>query len=200
MIILERYFNINEDKHSIKCKVYFERNDNIKNIILFCHGFGGNKDNNAASNFAQKTLKKHRDTVIVTFNWPSHGDDVKKKIRLEDCDDYLTIVIKYIKERWKTDNVYCYGTSFGGYCSLKYIKEHENPFKKIALRCPAVCMHDVLMHSIMSKDEWEKIERGKDVLAGFDKNITVDSTFMNQLKEKLLDKFEANIFRELRQN
>ncbi|MCF0105617.1 MAG: alpha/beta fold hydrolase [Holdemanella sp.] len=187
---MERYFNINEAKHSIKCKLYAERFNDIHSVIIFCHGFGGHKDNNAAYNFAQKTIKKHKDIVLITFNWPCHGDDVKKKLRLEDCDMYLHFVLKYVQEIWKDVNVYCYGTSFGGYLTLKYIKEHGNPFKKIALRSPAVCMYDVLKNRILSNDDWDRLQGNKEVSAGFDKKIFIDKQYVEQLKHNDITQYD----------
>ena len=96
---------------------------------------------------AEKLISK-RDALVVVFNWPSHGDDVKKKLVLEDCNTYLDLVIREVKTRYQVDRLFAYATSFGGYLVLKYISEHANPFEKIALRCPAVDMYHVLVSSI----------------------------------------------------
>ena len=65
---------------------------------------------------------------------------------------------------------------------LKYISEHGNPFQKIALRCPAVNMYDVLTNTIMQNDEYDRIMKGKDVLVGFDRKITITRSFLEDLK------------------
>ena len=87
-----------------------------------------------------------------------------------------------MKARYGANELYAYATSFGGYLVLKYISEHGNPFKKIVLRCPAVDMYDVLTRSIMKSDEFDRIEKGKDVLVGFDRKIVVTKSLLEALK------------------
>ena len=181
---MQRYFEINENRHNIRCKIYCGDYRNIQKIVLFCHGFGGHKDNGAAQKFAEHMLAKNKDTALVTFNWPAHGDDVKKRLCLEDCSAYLDWIIRYLKEKYNPQALYAYATSFGGYLSLKYIAENGNPFQKIALRCPAVNMFDVLTQAIMSADEWEKLQKGKDILVGFDRKVLITPQFLKELQEK----------------
>ncbi len=181
---MERYFEINERGHNIRCKLYCNDPRDIRKIVVFGHGFGGHKDNGAAKTFALRMLSKYRDTALVTFNWPSHGDDVKKKICLTDCSDYLELVVAHLKQKYRTEELYSYATSFGGYLTLKYISEQGNPFRKIALRCPAVNMYDVLTRAIMASDELEKLHRGKEVPVGFDRKILVTPQFLEELREK----------------
>jgi len=177
-----KYYDVNAPGHSIRCKLFGNEGCPAEKAIIVCTGFAGHKDNSAAVTFAEKVLSKHKNVIVVVFNWPAHGDDVKKKLTLEDCDTYLTLVIDDIKTRRGIQDIYAYATSFGGYLTLKYISEHENPFRKIALRCPAVDMYDVLTRSIMKNDEFDRIARGKDVLVGFDRKITVTRAFLDELK------------------
>ena len=158
--------------------------------MIFCHGFGGHKDNGAAEKFALKMLSKHKATAMITFNWPSHGDDVKKKLCLEDCDAYLTHVIAWLQGKYQPEALYCYATSFGGYLTLKYIREHGNPFRRIALRCPAVNMYDVLTKAIMSSDELDRLRAKKEIPVGFDRKIPVTLSFLEELKEKDIRKLD----------
>ena len=179
---MHRYFEINEGGHNIRCKLYCQDPKSIRRMVLFCHGFGGHKDNGAAEKFAERMLTKHKGTAMVTFNWPSHGDDVKKKLSLADCDTYLTLVIDHLGQKYQPESLNCYATSFGGYLTLKYISEHGNPFRRIALRCPAVNMYDVLTGSIMASGDLEKLRKGKDVLVGFDRKILVGLPFLEELQ------------------
>lgn len=179
---MERYFEINESNQNIQCKLYYDKIPKIKKIVVFCHGFAGHKDNGAAEKFAAKVLSKYKGIAVLTFNLPCHGDDVKKKLILQDSTTYLGIVIDYVRNQYNTKDIYAYATSFGGYLVLKYIIESGNPFTKIALRCPAVNMYDVLTNTIMKADEYEKIQRGKSVLVGFDRKIEVDLPFLKDLQ------------------
>ena len=158
---MHRYFEINEGGHNIRCKIYCQDLNSIRRGVVFCHGFGGHKDNGAAEKFANRLISKYKGTALVTFNWPSHGDDVKKKLCLEDCDAYLAHVIAWLQGKYQPEALYCYATSFGGYLTLKYIQDQGNPFRKIALRCPAVNMYDVLTQTIVSSDALDQLCKGK---------------------------------------
>ena len=179
---MHKNYEINAMGNNIRCKVYYEEKAAAKNAVIFCTGFAGHKDNMAAKVFSEKLLSKYSDTVVVVFNWPAHGDDVKKKLDLKDCDNYLNLVTEDVKSRFGVEKLYVYSTSFGGYLVLKYISEHGNPFQKIALRCPAVDMYDVLTSAIMKNDELDRIEKGKDVQVGFDRKIIVTRALLDEIR------------------
>lgn len=177
-----RYFEINERGHNVRCKLYFTDLNNIHRGVVFCHGFGGHKDNGAAEKFAERMLSEYEDIAMVTFNWPGHGDDEKKEICLADCDTYLKLVLEYVRGKLGAEDVYGYATSFGGYLMLKYIAEHGNPFRKVGMRCPAVNMYDVLTTAIMSSEELNKLKKGEKVPVGFDRKIMVTPSFLEELR------------------
>jgi len=181
--MIYKYFDINEQGHSIKCKIYLGDNKSPDRIVLFLHGFGGHKDNKAAEKFAERMISKYKSTALVTYNHPSHGDDVKKRLTLADCDSYLGIVTDYIKRTYSPSALHIYATSFGGYLCLKYISEHGNPFDKIALRCPAVNMYDSFVHRVMKSGEMELLEKGRDVNIGFDRKVTVNKDFLDSVEK-----------------
>lgn len=115
---------------------------------------------------------------------------------LQDCMTYIEIVIDYIHSELNTNAVYSYATSFGGYLVLKYISEHENPFVKIALRCPAVNMADVLTSTIMKSDELEMLIKEKNVQVGFDRKIEINRQFLTDLEEADIQKMDYLDFAE----
>lgn len=180
---MERYFEINGRGHNIRCKLYCAELKNIRRMVVFCHGFGGHKDNTAAAKFADRMLTKVKGMALVTFNLPCHGDDVKKKLSLEECGEYLDLVVAFLREKYANAELYAYATSFGGYLLLKYLAQRGNPFRKIALRCPAVNMHRVLTERIMESDELERLQRGKEIRVGFDRKIPVTAKFLQELQE-----------------
>jgi len=179
---MNKYFEINENKHNIRCKIYYNTLPEIKKVIVFYHGFAGHKDNKLAQRFAERVLTKYKGIAVITFNWPCHGDDVKKKMLLEDCNTYIEMVNDYITSQLKATEIYAYATSFGAYNILKYIKEKGNPFEKIALRCPAVNMYDVLMNAVMREGERDLIEKGKNAIVGFDRKIEINPQFIADIK------------------
>ena len=174
-------YTVSRGGYNVSCKLYYEDRKAIRSVVLFGHGFGGHKDNKAAEKFAQRALDKLR-MATVTFNWPCHGDDVRKKLRLSDCDGYLTAVIEDIQERYTDPALYAYATSFGAFLFLKYISEHGSPFVKMAFRCPAVDMYRVLTGSIVSPEELERLEKGKEVPVGFDRKVALDKAYLDEIK------------------
>lgn len=178
-----KYYEINQGGFNIRCKLYFEKGESVHYTVITGHGFGGHKDNKAVERFAEHVLKKHKDAAIIAFNWPCHGDDVKKKLTLDDCGAYLSLVIRDAREKFPEAALYGYATSFGGYLFLKYIHDHGSPFEKTALRCPAVWMYDVLTRTIMKNDEMDRLMKGKDVPVGFDRKIMVSQVFLEELRE-----------------
>ena len=178
-----KYYEIGGEGHNVRCKVYFTDRPAAEKAVIFCTGFAGHRDNNAAGGFAEKLLSKRKDTAVIVFNWPAHGDDVKKKPSLSDGMTYLDMVTADAEARFGAQELYCYATSFGGYLVLKYVSERDDPFLKIALRCPAVDMYGVLTTAIMKSDEADRLMKGKDVQTGFDRKITVTRAFLDELKE-----------------
>lgn len=179
---MEKYFDINKNGSNIRCKQYFLKGEVIKTCVIYGHGFAGHKETKAAERFAELVQKKHRDAAVITFDWPCHGKDVKKKLTLGDCLAYLETVIADCAERFPESNLYGYATSFGGYLFLKYIHDHGSPFRKTALRCPAVNMYEILTEAIMKNDETDKLRKGKDVPIGFDRKVMVNQNFLEELR------------------
>lgn len=179
---MERYFEINGGGHNIRCKLYCQDPRAVGRAVVFCHGFGGHKDNSAAEKLAQRLLSKYKNVGLITFNWPCHGDDVKKKLTISDCMTYLDMVTAYARETLGAE-LYCNATSFGGYLTLLYLTSRGNPFRKIVLRCPAVPMYDVLTRAIVDEKALEQLRRGRDALVGFDRKVPVSPAFLEELRE-----------------
>ena len=179
---MEKYYTVNAEGCSIRCKLYAGELP-PERVILYGHGFGGHKDNKAAEHFALRLLEKNRRAALVCFDWPCHGEDVRKVLRLEDCDRYLRLVLEDIHSRFAPVRLDAYATSFGGYLFLKWISEHGSPFARIALRCPAVCMYKVLCTAVLTEENLRLLERGKSVPAGFDRKIAVDRVFLESLRD-----------------
>ena len=156
-----KYYCVNQEGHSISCKLYYNNVRDIQHVVVFGHGFGGHKDNKAAERFAEVLLSKKKRAAVLTFNWPCHGDDVKKKLRLEDCMTYIRLIAADVTDQYRPETVNIYATSFGGYLFLKYIAENGNPFRKIALRCPAINMYESMTAKIMRQRSRKAFGKGK---------------------------------------
>ena len=172
---------VSRNGYNVSCKLYYEDKKAIRGVVLFGHGFGGHKDNKAAEKFAERALDKLK-LCTVTFNWPCHGDDVRKKLRLGDCDGYIAAVIEDIRARYGDPALYGYATSFGGYLFLKYTSDHGSPFRRMALRCPAVDLYRIQTEKIMTPEELLRIEKGKETAVGFDRKVALDREYLDQIK------------------
>lgn len=172
---------VSRNGYNVSAKLYQEEKKDVKGVVLFGHGFGGHKDNKAAERFAQRSLDKlHMATVC--FNWPCHGDDVRKKLRLEDCDGYLAAMIADVRDRFDAPALYGYATSFGAFLFLKYILDHGSPFRRMALRSPAVDLYRIQTERIMTPEELDRVEKGKEVAVGFDRKVAMDREFLQEIR------------------
>lgn len=189
-----KYFEINKDGHNIKCKRYYADRSNVRNVVLYGHGFAGHKDNRAAERFAGKAIAKNKELTVVVFDLPAHGSDIKKNLRIEDCREYIRTVIDYIKEQYRESRLFSYATSFGGYLVLDFLRTRRNPFTKLALRSPAVNMYEIMMNTILTSDDIERLSKGKQVLTGFDRKIRIDQTFIGELQINDIQKYDFTDF------
>ena len=187
---MHKRFMIHEEPYNIPCLLYSGGGSAFDWIVLCCHGFAGHKGNGAMKRFADYILDKHESLAVLCFDWPCHGKDTREKLRLEDCLTYLDLVIRYAKTELAAKDLYLYATSFGGYLTLLYIAEHGNPFQKLALRCPAVNMYEVLASGIMTEEDKMLLSEGKSVLIGFDRKIAVDSDFLASLQAADISKLD----------
>lgn len=180
---MEKYITINQNGASIRSKLYCTDMKSIRSVIVFGHGFSGHKDTRAAEKMAARIQKRRPDAALITFDWPCHGEDASNKLRLSDCDKYLGQVIAYLNARFRPEALYACATSFGGYLFLRYIAENGCPFRKVALRCPAVNMYDSMTARIMKDGDLDLIKKGKPALVGFDRKVKITRDFLSELKE-----------------
>jgi uncharacterized protein len=187
---MEKFFEINKNKHNIRCKLYFNKGERIEKAVLFCHGFAGHKNNKSAEKFADRVLSKYKGIAVIMFNMPCHDDDVKKKLMLQDCMEYISLTVDYIKTELHASEIYCYAVSMGGYLVLKYIHDNDNPFKKIVLRSPAVNIAESLKQNVIKHDELDALQRGKSVKIGFDRKVEINNQFLTDLEEADIRKYD----------
>lgn len=63
-----------------------------------------------------------------------------------------------------------------------YLTENgDNPFKRIAFRCPAIKMYDSIAAGVTPED-WDKLRKGKEILRGFDRKIKLTEDFFDDLR------------------
>ncbi|SFG20253.1 alpha/beta hydrolase family protein [Oribacterium sp. WCC10] len=187
---MEKYFDINEQSLSIRCKIYFDKDPHdLKHIVLATYGFGGNKDNKAIEKFAERITTKYKGYGVVCFDWPCHGKDARNKLIPEECLLYMKLVTEHIKNELHAEDIYNYSSSFGAYVTLRYLHEYGNPFKKIAFRCPAIRMYDSMTAHI-TDDDWTILNKGKEILRGYDRKIKISKEFLQDLHDNDVSSYD----------
>lgn len=181
--MIEKYFNINEEHLSVRCKLYAQDNARaFSHVAVATYGFGGNKDNHAVQKFAERLTAKYKGYAVLTFDWPAHGTDGRKRLSIPESMEYLTLAVTYAKEQLGADHLYYYGTSYGGYVGLRYVAEVGDPFDRIVLRCPGIDLYRIMTENL-TDDELHKISRGKKVLVGYARKSEIDQEFLDDLRE-----------------
>ena len=182
---MEKHFDINRGGFSIRSKLIINNNDkstrSFDDVVIVTHGFGSNKETAGTLHFGEHLTSKYKGFAVIAFDWPCHGMDARKKLTVEECLTYLTLVVEYAKEELGAKRVYNYSSSFGGYLTLRYLIEVGNQFTKIALRCPAIHMYQSMM-SYLSEEDKAKLQKGKEISVGFERKMKVDRSFFDDLK------------------
>lgn len=182
---MEKHFDINRGGYSIRSRLIVNDSDKstrtFDDVVIVTHGFGSSKETAGTLHFGEHLTSKYKGFAVIAFDWPCHGMDARKKLTIEECLTYLTLVTEYAREEMKAKRIYNYSSSFGGYLTLRYLIEKGNPFTKIALRCPAVCMYQSMMSCLMEDDK-NKLRKGKEISIGFERKMKVDKAFFEDLK------------------
>lgn len=182
---MEKHFDINRGGYSIRSRLIVNDSDKstrtFDDVVIVTHGFGSSKETAGTLHFGEHLTSKYKGFAVIAFDWPCHGMDARKKLTIEECLTYLTLVTEYAREEMKAKRIYNYSSSFGGYLTLRYLIERGNPFTKIALRCPAVCMYQSMM-SCLTEDDKNKLRKGKEISIGFERKMKVDKAFFEDLK------------------
>lgn len=188
---MHKYFDINEQGFSIRCKLYYNKDlHNLSNIVIATYGFGGNKDNKAVEKFADRITTKFKGYGVVCFDWPCHGMDARNKLILDECSLYLEQVLNYVKNELKAEKIFNYSSSFGSYVTLRYINEKgSNPFTKTAFRCSAIRMYEAMVKNV-TEDDWIKLNKGKEILRGHDRKIKITKEFLEDLKANDVSRYD----------
>lgn len=157
----EKYFDIVGSGYSVKCKLYCADANSIKKLLSPATASAAARRTRRAKRVAERMLPVHKDAALLSFDWPCHGEDVKPRFTLADCDTYLTAVLEYARERFAPESISFNGTSFGGYAVLKYMHEHGSPFDSVVLRCPAVNLHEIFTGLYLTENDLDKLRPGE---------------------------------------
>ena len=108
----------------------------VRNVVIACHGFGSDRNGETIRALAEG----NPNTVIVSFDWPGHGNS-DEKLLIKNCLENYELVHDYVIRRFPKANLYLFGSSFGAYMTLQALKEHpEYDAQKAFFKSPAITM------------------------------------------------------------
>ena len=127
--------------------------NNMKSIVIYCHGFGDNKDRI----YQHDKILNDNNIGIISFDLPCHGEDDTPydKFNLYNCINYLKEIVNYSK-KYNVD-IYSIGSSFGGYVLLEYIRRY-NDISKVFLKFPAVNFYECIKRKLNIDDNFNNKE------------------------------------------
>jgi len=127
--------------------------NNMKSIVIYCHGFGDNKDRI----YQHDKILNDNNIGIISFDLPCHGeDDTDYNIfNLDICLSYLKEIVNYVK-KYNVD-IYSIGSSFGGYILLEYIRRYDD-ISKVFLKFPAVNFYECTKRKLKLDDNFNDKE------------------------------------------
>lgn len=163
-----------------------------ENIIIACHGFGGDKESSAITLLADKI--KNDKIGVITFDFPGHGKSEVEadELTLNNCISDLETVEEYARNEFKNAKIGVFATSFGAYITLLKINKNGHRYNSIVLRAPAICMDEILKNAILKETIENYKEKGYAIL-GYDRQMEVPYKYYEELlNNKLFDIYNVN--------
>lgn len=114
-------------------------------VIIVCHGFDSSKSGSTI-----KYLQDNLDYTIVSFDFPSHGES-DEELLLENCLDDLSIVDNYVRNNFH-GHISLFGSSFGAFVILNYLKNNNYFYKSIVLKSVAIKMDKVFSDVLLDEN------------------------------------------------
>ena len=185
MIRLEININSSKNNYKISCYEFLPENvDNvdIKNVIIACHGFCGDKDSSVIQELAN-SLEKYN-YCVITLDFPGHGKSETdgEYFTLENCVNDFNDVEKYVMDNFKNAEIGLFASSYGAYVVLEKLRNSSNVYNKIVFRCPAINMQKTFEDSILKENKDIFIKQGE-LLVGFRRMLNVKLKFYDELKK-----------------
>ena len=169
---------------------YFSIPDNVRKIVIYCHGFGESKER----------INQHFEILnsngigIVSFDFPCHGEDqsLDSDFNLTNSLDYLYKVIESVKEY--NVPISLMGSSFGGYIALSYINRFKVKFYKVFLKFPAVNFFECMTRKLGIDIDYFNDHEFYTFLNGRNYSRDAFIEFMNDDLMNSFDKCDNDIF------
>ncbi len=179
--MVEKLIEINSKEYQISTKIYLpEENVQLKEMIIACHGFAGDKESSAIKMLAEEMIKNG--IGVICFDFPGHGESNAdgSKLTIDNCMQDINTVENYIKQEYDNLPISIFATSFGAYIALINIARNNKKYKNIILRSPAIRMANIYRYNLLREPEEEYKNRGYTKL-GFERELIIPYSFMQEL-------------------
>ena len=157
----------------------------MKSIVIYCHGFGENKDRIRQHN----EILNSNNIGIISFDFPCHGDDKSDntQFNLTNSIKYLNEVINYSKKF--NVPISLMGASFGGYIILSRINIVDERIDKVFLKYPAVNFYECTKRKLKIDLDCFNSHENYEFLNG--RKMYKDA-FVEFMKNNLMNKFDKH--------
>lgn len=107
---------IQSSNYKISAKSYIPKN--MKEIVIACHGFAGDKESSAILALANELAKEK--IGVICFDLPGHGESEVNAdmLSIQNCIQDINAIEEYIIKTYGNIPVSIFATSFGAYLTL----------------------------------------------------------------------------------
>lgn len=168
-------------KYDISIKEYVV--ENMEEIFVACHGFGGDKESSAIEKLAQEV--NSIGIGVICFDFPAHGESSVdgSLLTIDNCIDDLKSVEEYALNKYKIKKINIFATSFGAYIALLKICKMTNNYNAIILRAPAIKMDEIFKNYLL-KDSLSNFYKKGYTIMGFERQMKIPVRFLTELEAK----------------
>lgn len=204
-MIVEKCLIQQKVKDNIECEnieynIYNLKKDknDVKKILLACHGFDSSKDSSTIRKLAEDFEKT--DVPIVSFNWAGHGSN-SESLTIKNCINIFKNIERQIMYEFPNAKIFLYGSSFGAYMILlllrnNIISKQNIKYPHIFLKSPAIKMNEIFKEKLIEEKIEEYKKRGY-TIKNRNKRMIIPYQFYEELNEH---KIEDQNFINLNQN
>lgn len=171
---------INGKTYKIGTKIYLLENE-IKEIVIACHGFTGDKESSAIESLANELYKNN--IGVICFDFPGHGKSqvASDKLTIENCIQDINDIEDFVIQNFGNIPINIFATSFGAYITLINIAINNKKYKNIILRSPAIKMKQIFKNNLLKQSFQSYKSEGYTIL-GFERKMKVSFDFYKQLE------------------
>lgn len=185
---MERRFTLKENGLRIPCVLEEPEYCTVRRCIIGVHGICGSKDSQILEDIAAEMGLFGAATL--RFDFPAHGDSpvTDWELSLQQCQDTLTAVVRWVKHAYPYVDIGIFATGFGAFVTMVTLDElrliQEN--LKLVLQTPDLSMAHTLL-SMVNMTEEEFHAAGRVVIGATTKRaVEIPYSFYKELQEHMV--------------